>query len=230
MSRSDTLPVMEVLPISAIQDPKFEVRGTLYFLEAQYLFRWMENGSLRTKFLSSLDLAAAFNQTEQDTGWMPAGVVRAGNCAKGAWYVYSSPEQKVTVTLDPGEEPVTIPIPRLVMMGIGATYYLWAVKGVHFNPDEPAYKAPFPNVYSDGRICWGANSPGPVAPKAARGIWDLFFSAPFNKDLVDGKSKTDPDDVRKALHRLADKNRYPVGDLLETREKINYLVDMMVGA
>jgi hypothetical protein len=221
----------EILAFTAIQDPKFEVRGTLYFLEADYLFRYQNDSGMKTKFLTSSDLAAAFSQSEQDTGWLPAGVVRCGDSPKGKWFVYSAPAQTVEAILDADGKTITFPIPRTVLMGIGNIYYFWASKSKHFSADEHAYLAPFSNVYPDGRICWGANTPAAAAPKIARAVWELFFKAPFNADLAAGKSREEKNDVRKVLCRLAaDSSRnYPLNDLVDMGRRIVDLVEEIKG-
>lgn len=48
---------------------------------------------------------------------------------------------------------------------------------------------PFPNIYADGRVCWGANRlPEIQQIKESEQLVSLFFSTPFNHDLF-GASK-----------------------------------------
>jgi hypothetical protein len=231
MNKPDVFVPAETLSFSVIEDPKFEVRGMLYFLEADYLFRYKGKSGMQTKFLTSGDLAAAFSQTEQDTGWLPAGVVRCGDSPKGKWFVYSAPAQKVETLLEEDGKPVSFPIPRTILMGIGSTYYFWVSKSRHFSADEQVCRAPFPNVYEDGHICWGSNTPAAAAPGIARKVWELFFATPFNAHLATGKSKTEKNDVRAVLHKLAEDNArvYPLHDLVETGSRIKDLVVSIKG-
>ena len=216
----------KAISLAEIEDPPFDVRGTLFFLEGHYLFRYRADGGIHTKFVTPKDLAAAFSKSELDTGWMPAGIVRAGDCAKGPYYVYTAPAQKVKVVLDLKDgEAVTIPIPRTVLMGIGSAFYLWAMKNEHFEADSGAFQAPFPNVYLGGKICWGANSPGQAEVKQARQTWELFFASPFNQDLSGNKSLEQRQDVRVMLRKLVDKNKYPLGDLMDYNATIGYMVE-----
>lgn len=76
-----------------------------------------------------------------------------------------------------------------MLLGVDSTYYLWAVQSKIFDPDAPAFNAPFPNVYPDGHICWGANQPGRADPLHARKVWELFFGSLFNRDLSGDKSQ-----------------------------------------
>ena len=48
---------------------------------------------------------------------------------------------------------------------------------------EMLYSAPFSNVYSDHKICWGQNTLNLPSAKAIQGVSTLFFNAPFNSDL-----------------------------------------------
>jgi PRTRC genetic system protein B len=217
----------ELVSIGQIEAPRFAVRGTLYFLEAQYLFRYQDGTGVHTKFLTPQDLAAAFSQKEKDSGWIPTGVVRAGECYKGPFYVYTEPAQMVTCTLEEGEEAVTFPIPRTVMLGAGNRYYIWAMKSNEFLADQAAFQAPFPNVYPDGKICWGKNSIGEADAKAGRKAWELFFQAPFSAHLASARVQGEVNDVRVLLKDLAEKKakKFPAGVLLATNSTISYLVE-----
>ncbi len=214
-----------------VDDPAFPVIATLYFIEGHYLFRYMEKSGLKTKFLTPGDLAAAFSQNESDSGWLPAGLVRCGDSAQGPWFVYSAPAQKMNMILDTtGKEEITAPIPRTVLLGIGNTYYLWALKSRYFDPGERFYHAPFPNIHMDGRICWGTNTPKPASPMAARSVWEMFFYTPFNQDLTNGKSNEYQADVRAQLRNLAKKNArtYPAIDLVESGRSIGFEIENLI--
>jgi len=222
--------------IGFVQDPPFEAEAALYFMAGgHYLFRRADKGNYQSKFVTVRDVAAAFSQQEIDSGWLPAGVVRCGHSAKGPWFVYSAPAQKVTIYMTPpkgfSSAPIdlTIPIPRTVLMGIGSDYCLWAMKSTHFELDEDAYHAPFPNVFSEAeKICWGTNRPGEAEAGKARKVWELFFQTTFNADLASQKSVTHPEDVRLLLLELGGKNKFPTSELLTTRWNIRQAVERML--
>lgn len=211
--------------IEPVELPAFPVQGILYFLDGHYLFRYDNGqGGWTSKFVTSLDVSAAFSAKEQDTGWLPAGVVRTGANARGPWVVYSAPPQKIDLLA--GSEVLTVPIPRTVMVCTAANHYLWALQTKHFDPDARAYNAPFPNVYADGHICWGQNAAPEVDPGQARKAWELFFATPFNTDLSNNKSRSHRDNVTGLLRRLAEerKRAYPVDDLMPVGDSIGSLV------
>lgn len=209
-------------------DPAIAYDAALYFLDGHYLFRSREQAGWKSKFVTSADVLAAFTGKETDSGWWPAGIVRAGTSKSGGWFVYSAPAQKAAISFDGQPESVKIPLPRTVLVGIGSSYYLWALKAERFDRNAVAYAAPFPNVHSDGKVCWGASTPPRAAPDKAREVWELFFSTPFSDHLVDRKSKAHPGDVRIELRELAGKREYPVDDLLMTGTQIAYLVDHLI--
>ena len=216
--------------LALLPDPEFEVQGTLYFLDGHYLFRHKEGDKFISKFVTSADLAAAFSQSEQDSGWMDPGVVRVGSNTKGLWTVYSAPAQKVEIRIDK-EDVILVPIPRTVMLGNEETWWMWALKEKYFEANAAAYNAPFPNVYADGKICWGQNKAPRADATKGRENWWKFFSTPFNGDLANGKSQAEQGDIRVILRRLAEEKAktYPLNDLVETESSIGRLIDKKLG-
>jgi PRTRC genetic system protein B len=210
--------------------PGPQIQAMLYFLDGHYLFRWWDKEKVTSKFVTANDLAAAFSHSEQDSGWLAPGIVRVGSSARGSWYVYSAPAQKVNISLSE-TETLTIPIPRTVMLGIDKDYYIWAMIEKYFEPKAAAYYAPFPNVYREGKICWGKNNPPKADSKSARGAWELFFGSLFNGDLANQKSKQHPADVRETLRGLAEVKvkAYPHNDLVHTNRAIGQLIEDEIG-
>jgi PRTRC genetic system protein B len=221
-----------VMNLALAESGELEAGGVLYFLDGQYLFRRREHGAWTSKFLTSEDLEAAFTRSELDTGWLPAGVVRSGRRAAGPFFVYSAPAQKMNIVLADGEPAVRVPIPRTVLLGIGGGYFLWALKDEHFGADAQACRAPFPNVYSDGRICWGSYAPPEALARNARPVWEMFFRTPFNAHLAIGKTKSEAykRDARDLLRELAERgaNKFPAGELVSENSQIAYLIDQVL--
>jgi hypothetical protein len=214
--------------------PDYPIRAALYFVEGgHYIFRSFEGASRVdadvAKFVRATDVAAAFSGHEEDTGWMPAGVARMGHSSSGPWFVYSAPAQKVDVILGSGDAPVRVPIPRTILIGIGMTYYLYAQTKSHLEAWNNVFLAPFPNVYPDGRICWGRNMPPEAQAEKARNVWELFFEAPFNGDLAGQKCRSYPNDVRELLRIWKGKNKFPNDELITTRETLDYRLSVLIG-
>ena len=120
------------------------------------------------------------------------------------------------------------------MLGIERSYYLWVLRSEAFEPEQIAFNAPFPNVYNDGKICWGSsNTPPEATPASARRAWEMFFSLPFNQDLATRKSKVCPNNVGEQLRTLAgtSAHSYPLDDLVTFDTlRISMVVDNILGA
>lgn len=207
--------------IDYVPSPQFKSMAALFFLDSgHYLFRRVEDGKETSKFVTSVDVAAAFSMKEIDTGWLPAGIVRCGQNANGPWFIYSTPPQKVKIILEKaaanGDDiSLVVPAPRLVLLGCGNSYWLAAMRERHFDADAEILEAPFPNVYLGGNICWGSSTPPEAQPENARKVWDLFFESHFNGDLKEKKSKKYPKDIRSQLAALDGRQArvYPTLDL-----------------
>lgn len=229
-------------------------RHVLYLLDGQYVYQSQhEDGSIHYKFLSAQAVRLAFSHEPVDSGWLPPQLCRWGYAGAGQWAVMFIPPARHSLwltrpasTSDEGQqliqnEPgrgelvagVPVPLPGLVFAGVGQHYYLWAVKTRGFNPEGIAYQAPLPNVYPDGRICWGTNQVGSVTAQSLTEAWKLFISSPFNSHLATGKSKVYPENVLPRLEKLGATSRksYPVSDLLPLRnqwEREGWMVDRLV--
>jgi len=230
---------MQQPTLEMIERPPYPIRAALYFVEGgHYLFRTFGAAveprrgkkvarAEGVKFVRSSDVAAAFSGQDLDSGWLPAGVVRMGYSARGAWFVYGAPGQKVAVTL--GERQARIPIPRTVLVGVGQTYYLFAQRGQHLEPHKDLCHAPFPNVYPDGRICWGQNNPPEAGPEKARGVWQLFFDAPFNGDLAGQKCRSHAGSVLDLLGALDGASKFPEGELITHTNSLEWTIKHLIG-
>jgi len=114
--------------------------------------------------------------------------------------------------------------PNLVMLGMGTGYAIFALDGP-FAPGQPVFHAPFPNVNGDGWICFGSNKAPEALPENMAAAWKLFVDAPFNGHLVDGKSVSNPDDIRNTLIGYAGQTTYPISDLVPMHSTIGAIID-----
>jgi PRTRC genetic system protein B len=207
--------------LTAAPRPLVDIEAELLILAGQYLLHWREGKQDRFKFLSADSLSAAFSQEPVDTGWLPSGICRWGAGPDGTWLImFIAPARhtlQISLTDNDAPTPLMVPLPGLVFTGIQTSYYIWAVKGMTFNSAANLYHAPLPNVHPDGRICFGPTNPPPTAAaNTMETAWQLFLTSPFNNHLVSGKSRRQPDDVRRHLQALAEQHRrqYPVRDLV----------------
>jgi hypothetical protein len=163
---------------------------------------------------------AAFATLPIDTGWLDPSIQRWGTGADGPWVVAWHPPAvtSLAVLLEHPTRPTSlrVPLPGLVLVGHATRYYLWATTTPAFDPQAALYRAPLPNVYPDGRICWGTATPPPAGTATIRTAWEVFCGSAFNGDLCSEKSRAQRADVRAQLQALtaAEAATYPTGDLL----------------
>jgi hypothetical protein len=229
-------------------------RHVLYLLDGQYLYQTQsEDGTIQYKFLSAQSVRLAFSREPVDSSWLDPTVCRWGYGPLGEWAVsfippaqhslWLSAEAVNGTTLQPTQElnhpliAVPVSLPGLVLAGVGSNYYLWAVKAKTFSPTLVAYHPPLPNVYPDGRICWGNNQIGAVTAQNLSAAWQLFITSPFNSHLAQGKSKRYSQNILPQLRRLGtsttsrSRKTYPVGDLVpvqNARERESWTIKGLV--
>ncbi len=203
-------------------------QAALLFVGDQYLFRHKgKEGEISYKFVSPASVRAAFSNETIDTGWL-SGVKRWGIGKRGEWSVVFVPavRRKLLLADHKSETEIEFPLPALVFLVYGDDLYVWAVKK-EFDPAARAWKAPFPNVYNDGKVCLGGNS---IRGSSALGAIEIFWNSPFNRDLASGHSHSFPNDVREMWRVVAEQNckRYPSKDLVSAGGTVNEVVMSIV--
>lgn len=169
-------------------------------------------------------LRNAFTNEPVDTGWLPKNVIRHGSCVSGKWVVCFFPQQRYELQVN--QEQLCLPLPSFVFMGIGNSYFVWAVKKNQFEPDLILYHTPLPNVMASGKICWGNVYPTSVSLSNVQFTWSKFVSSTFNQDYTQGKSKKYKNNIIEQLKILNQKvktssrSRYRVSDLIPVRDKL----------
>jgi PRTRC genetic system protein B len=181
-----------------------EAVASISFLKTRELmFTWQQDDKIQSKLITNEAAFLAFKEGhQQDTGWLPGGVLRAGSNARGEWVVYIARAHMIDIVTDKGEK-LRIPIPATLFMGWGSRYYLWALPNKKFDKKLPVYKAPFPNVYDNGRICWGSHKVPKVSANNIERVWQMFFGTAFNEHIATKKCKSYPDNVLDLLRQLS---------------------------
>jgi len=208
-----------------------DVHARLLFLKSdELLFQWNDDANnLQSKLIAHQDARIAFAKMDNDTGWLPSGIVRAGRNTRGAWVVYVAPPQITNISTDQNET-LTVPIPMSLFVGWGHRYYLFALKGKALDVNSPVYCAPYPNVYDNGRICWGSHKVPIVTPLNIGQTWRLFFATTFNSHIASGKTKTHPDNALDLLRELsaAKRRSFPVGEFVKQAYSVNSCIDSLL--
>jgi PRTRC genetic system protein B len=181
-----------------------EAVASISFLRSEELmFTWREEDKVQSKLISHEAALLAFNTTHtEDSGWLPENVLRTGRNVRGAWAVYVARPQVITILTDQ-DEKLNIPIPATLFLGWGSRYYLWALPNKKFNPNLPVYRAPFPNIYSNGRVCWGNYKVPKASPVNLGRVWEMFFGTAFNDHISNNKCKSCANSVLELLRKLS---------------------------
>jgi len=108
-----------------------------------------------------------------------------------------------------------VPLPGLIWLGVGTSYWTWAVKSrPPFDPTRTRlWAAPLPNVNTDGQICPGTTPFPECSTQSIVKAFELFLASAFNDHLVKGKAASEPEDVLKLLERLQGQPRFPSREL-----------------
>ena len=132
--------------------------------------------------------------------------------------------QMTGLFLEGDKSVLRVPLPALVLIRTTRhqqrpDYKLYAVKRRPKTRDIQLYRAPLPNVFTGGGICWGTVQR--VDDDALAGVslvagWRQLLGSPFGSHAISGKSRACPQDVREHLRSLheAGKKRYPTSDLV----------------
>jgi hypothetical protein len=80
---------------------------------------------------------------------------------------------------------------------------MWALPNKKFNKKLTVYRAPFPNIYDNGRICWGSHRVPRVNVNNVVNVWRRFFGTPFNEHIANKKCKSFPNNVLDLLRQLS---------------------------
>lgn len=219
----------------------------LEFRDGQHLFVMRnQEGALVERFISNAAVREAFSGIPIDSGWIRPEIARWGDGRHGEWAIAFMPpavyELEITNESPEGSalERLHVPLPGLVWLGLSQQYYVWAVKSEKLEPYHDIFRAPLPNVYADGKICWGMVRPPNATARTLFDAWELFIKSTFNNHLASGKSKRERDDVRIVLRDVAQKYlhpgasefepkfRYPKDDLVRQVDHVGITLDAAI--
>ena len=209
-------------------------RAGIYFVKdaAEYIFAARtedkDGAQIVSKFLRPVDVVAAFTQQEDDTGWIQPNIVRMGNSTRGFWFIYRRGAEIVPILFDGDRQRYLIPLPSTVLVRAGNAYYIFATRDEKpLSDGTPLFRAPFPNVYDNGGICWGANHPPRNAnPDSGEKAWGMFFGSPFNTHLDGGHIKA-KENLLDFLKALGGRRKFPVEKLVENNYNLRTMKDML---
>ena len=218
--------------------PPAEARAALFFLEGHYQLNYREGSVERTKFLSPAQIGRAFSTREVfDSGWLETFVIRFAQEKKTHKVLSLLPagRRKIFIT-DPRSRDeresdddgmledtileIEIPLPTLLLLGSGQSYYLWATLDKTINQKSKICAAPFPNLDSSGDICFGRNTAPECRLDTIESVWRLILESPFNNHQAANRCRTHTDDARKLLFELNGKKTFPKNALIKTEHTV----------
>lgn len=166
------------------------------------------------------EVARVLGRVPLTSGLLPEHCLAYGRHNGQAFYAVWVPPR--TATLRTPERDYTLPLPALVWAGHGQDYRIWALA----SPDrptagwEPLMHAPFPNCYTDGRICWGNTElRSSASPETLPRVLKLFLEDSFfNAHVMQGRSRRFPVSVLAQWDVLVEERAttYPLDDLCPT--------------
>lgn len=177
-------------------------------------------------------------KTTFDTGLLnPHTLVVRAEGAKRLVAEYRPP-QKTAIFVDGSDALFRVPLPGLVLIrftvgGDNPHYALFAVKDRPTSLDTPLFVPPLTNIYPDGGVCWGNVSKVSETALAGSDLsedWGLFLGSTFTAHSVQGKSRSEPQDIRKKLAALdARKARvYPKRDLVPYKARFGEVLHKLM--
>lgn len=191
----------------------------VFFCPGQMYYSRLQDNMQTDKPISASTFKRSGAEVEIDSGWLSPHIVRVGEGPKGSIVLsYKEPARRQILVQIKGTEPtkLTLPLPGLILAGVGPSYHIFAITDKEFSPNSQLYYAPFPNVDSKGRICFGSNKVERTSPQGMDEVWSVFFASPFNSDQMQNKSLAHSADVRLMLKKVAKAKpeAYPLDDLV----------------
>lgn len=174
-------------------------------------------------------IAQILSNAPATSGLLPPFTLATGRVNGKPYLVQWRPPR--VATLQALDELHTIPLPPLIFAGCGNDYRIWALGSADYptRTDLPLCVAPFPNCYSDGRICWGNVNVAPFEqPKHLAAAQRLFLEeSRFNLHLAEHKSLAFPRSVIANWQQIhtSGASAYPLDDLLPAQCMLGWLLD-----
>lgn len=173
-----------------------------------------------------------------DTGLLSPNTIYVAQEGVNKLIVEHRPRKKTALFLEGSDAPVIVPLPDLLLFRRSseqgqAEYRVFAVKERPTSLEARLFHVPTPNVYDDGRICWGSVKRlqgQTLSGTSLEGDWKAFLGTPFGNHSVSRKSKSHPDDIRKKYIEMEGKKSrvYPKSDLMESRRTLQEVIEELL--
>ena len=217
--------------------PPADAKAALFFLEGHYQLNYRHGSVERTRILSPAQIGRAFSTRDAfDSGWLETFVLRFAQQKKTHKILSLLPagRRKIFIT-DPRARDeretddessddtileLEVPLPTLLLLGSGQSYYLWATLDRTVDQKSKICAAPFPNLDSLGGICFGRNTAPECRLDTIESVWRLILDSPFNNHQAANRCRTHETDARKLLLALDGKKTFPRNALIKTEHTV----------
>ena len=197
--------------------PRDELKVRLDFYGQSVVMYVLEDGIVITKMVSAQDIALALlRDIPLGSGILPENTLWWQHRQDGVpvLALWRPPQVwPVALQLEPFKPPrrFRLPMPGLIFMcRPGSPPRVIAVKKRPTTPEEPVYRTPLYNVYTDGNTCPGSHRYSDDIAK----IPEEFFTAFFTQSLSGPVSRSYGHDLIKLWESIDGKKRYPLRDLM----------------
>lgn len=192
------------------------------------LTRRETSGTWRAYPISPDALVQALGKLPSSSGLLPLGTIGTGARHGVPFYVQLIGPRPIALPAvsGGGETVYRFRTPPLIWAGCGGEYRVYALPTLERVGGGTALcRAPFPNVYEGGGICWGSARPPQATPATMGQALTLFLEeSRFNDHLANGKSQAQPANVLLLHATLAPDQEYPVADLVVTNTTLQQLL------
>ena len=171
-----------------------------------------------TKVVSAMDVAHALaRELSYGTGLLPANTLWWSNTKEGPVFaLWEGPRVRKLALQEHANQPpkrFTIPLPGLVFLCMpGKVPWVYAMKKRPTKLTDIVYRAPFCNVFENGRICQGSHK----FPKAPAEVPESFLRSFFSPTAdLRNRSAQFVENIVHLWEFLEGKKTYPLDDLVK---------------
>ncbi|GAI60671.1 unnamed protein product [marine sediment metagenome] len=209
-----------------VEVPADELKVRLDFYGQSVVMYVMADGIITTKMVSAQDIALALlRDIPLGSGVLPENTLwwqhrQDGEPVVALW----RPPQvwPAALQLEPFKPPrrFKLPMPGLIFIcRPGSPPGVVAAKKRPTTPEDPIFRAPLYNVYTDGNTCPGSHKYSEGVSK----IPEEFFMSFFTQALGGEVSRKHGHDLLKLWESIDGKRRYPLRDLMPCGKVANLL-------
>lgn len=161
-------------------------------------------------------------------GIMPANVLHINSNADG-WVIWHTPAQKRRLLFSPSLE---IPsgkalVPALLWKAGKGSLQVFALDVNDLSLQSTLYKAPFFNVYTDGRICMGnvrVHIPSDCCLEKFMQLWEAYFYDSYFSHTIHGESPVKGNIIQLWKSLIKSGAPFPTDKLNPTKYQLQHLL------